>query len=52
MPLLRAEQRPSMQQILENWSNPIEAGPEPADPLSTHLLSAPASGGVVAKFFG
>ena len=41
-----------MRQILENWNNPIEAGPEPAEPLPTLLLSAPASGGVLAKLFG
>ena len=48
MPLLRlAAQRPSVQQILENWNNPA---PEPAE-LPTLLQSAPASDGVLTKLF-
>ena len=49
MPLLRlAAQRPSVQQILENWNNPA---PEPAAPLPTLLQSAPASDSVLTKLF-
>ena len=49
MPLLRlAAQRPSVQQILENWNN---LAPEPAAPLPTLLESAPASDGVLTKLF-
>ncbi|CAE7839631.1 NUAK1 [Symbiodinium sp. CCMP2592] len=52
MPLLRrAEQRPSVQQILQTWNNPIEAAAEPAEPLPTLLASEPANGDVLTKLF-
>ncbi|CAE7276165.1 pknD [Symbiodinium sp. CCMP2592] len=52
MPLLRrAQQRPSVQQILETWNSPIEAAAEPAEPLPTLLVSEPASGGILTKLF-
>ena len=50
MPLLRrAAQRPSMQQALDSWDNPVENVPEQEDPLPTLLLSAPT--GLLAKLF-